>query len=286
MPRFRHDGLEMWYATPDAPAPEGATLSDPGPQLTIGLRPANPSNSVAVQYRVDGRGAQNLDALLVSNDYQRDTQHFRARFPTFYAGEAVEYLPIATCAGRRVPGPREALMFPSSFKLNPKPPTRPRPEVSKQIEFPARLEHLVYVRASLAPEPEIIGLTPTGFVVNWPPIGGRLEGPAFQATVIPGGEHETTVRVDGVGVLAVRVSVRTDDNALISFRYTGTVEYGENAIARLRAKDFPRTLPVRTEIRMLTADPRYQWLNRLQCIGVGEVLPAIAFYHYDVYAIC
>ena len=71
--------------------------------------------------------------------------------------------------------------------------------------------------------------------MNWPPVGGRLEGSAFHASVIPGGEHETTVRPDGVGILDVRVSAETDDHALISLRYTGTVDYGADWLDWLRA---------------------------------------------------
>jgi hypothetical protein len=44
-------------------------------------------------------------------------------------------------------------------------------------------------------------------------------------------------------------------------------------------------LPVRSHIRLLTADPRYGRLNRLDCLGVGEVRPRDYLYVYDMYAI-
>ena len=44
-------------------------------------------------------------------------------------------------------------------------------------------------------------------------------------------------------------------------------------------------LPVRTHIRLLTAESRYRWLNRLFCVSIGEVRPAEHIYSYDLYAV-
>ena len=81
------------------------------------------------------------------------------------------------------------------------------------------------------------------------------------------------------------LTVETDDHALVSLRHTGTVDYGHDWVDWLRTGRWPAALPVRKEIRLLTAHPRYQWLNRLQCIGVGEVRPRESFYAYDMYAV-
>ena len=288
--RFTHNGLELWYGTPDTSPPLGDSVPRHGASITVGVRPAASANSVHVRYRVDGDGVHIVSAPLATTDYETRTQYFRADFPTFWSGDLVEYLPVLTCAGRRAPDPTTAASFPSSFQLAAPAPPISTTEHSDATPPPAwlfhpRLEHLVSVAAPLAKQPELIGQTPAGYLVNWPPVGGRLEGSAFHASVIPGGEHETTVRPDGVGILDVRVSAETDDHALISLRYTGTVDYGADWLDWLRAGNWPDTLPVRSEIRMLTAHPRYQWLNRLQCIGVGEVYPRRAFYRYDVYAI-
>jgi Protein of unknown function (DUF3237) len=290
MVQFAHDGLELWYGTPDAPAPDGTTEQRQGVSVTVGVRPANPSNAVSVRYRVDGRGVETVSAPLVANDFQQRTQYFRATFPTFWSGETVEYVPVVSCEGRRTPAPATAGTFPSSFRLSAasaalpasKPPERgnePRPE------FPARLEHLVHVRVPLAREPELIGETPAGFVINWPPAGGTLDGPAFRATVIPGGEHRTIVRTDGIGVLSVSVTIETHDGALVGLRYSGTVDYGADWGARLQRGKWPAVLPVRSHICLLTSDPKYQWLNRLHCLGVGEVRPLEYLYAYDMYAV-
>jgi hypothetical protein len=43
--------------------------------------------------------------------------------------------------------------------------------------------------------------------------------------------------------------------------------------------------PVRSQIRLLIADPKYSWPNRFYCLGVGEVRPPEYLYAYDMYAI-
>jgi hypothetical protein len=293
MVRLAHDGLELWYGTPDAPAPEGTTERREGVSVTVGVRPANPSNAVSVRYRLDGRAVETVSAPLVANEFQARTQYFRATFPTFWSGETVEYVPVVSCEGRRAPDPATASTFPSSFRLSTPSPALPAGPASKppersrgpQAVFPARLEHLVHVRVPLVKAPELIGETPAGFVINWAPQSGTLDGPAFQATVVPGGEHQTIIRSDGIGALSVSVTVETHDRALIALRYTGTVDFGEDWAARLRLGKWPAILPVRAQIRLLTSDPRYRWLNRLLCLGVGEVRPSELLYTYDMYAV-
>jgi hypothetical protein len=291
MVRLAHDGLEMWYATPDAPAPDGTTEKRQGVSVTVGVRPANPSNAVSVRYRVDERAIETVSAPLVANDLQQRRQYFRATFPTFWSGETVEYLPVVSCQGRRAPGPATASTFPTAFRLGEAstalPPSGPAESPREpRAAFPARLEHLVQVRVSLEREPEVIGETPAGFVMNWAPVSGTLDGPAFHARVIPrpGGEHQTVVRSDGIGILNASVSVRTHDRVMITLQHSGIVDFGEDWGGRSPLR-LPSVLPVRTHISVLTADPKYRWLNRLYCLCVGEVRPPQQLFAYDMYAV-
>jgi hypothetical protein len=232
---------------------------------------------------------QVLKAPLVASDHPNRTQYFRATFPTFWEGEQVEYMPILSCAGRRAPDPSTASGFASSFRLEGTPTVLRGRDQGARAEarpaFAARLEHLVYARVPLVREPEIIGQTPAGYIVNWPPTSGTLEGPAFRATVIPGGEHQTVVRSDGIGIVSASVTAKTHDGGLIDIHHAGIVDYSEDWAERLRLGRWPPSLPVRTHIRLLTADPRYAWLNRLACFSVGEVRPAEPLFHYDLYAL-
>ena len=44
-------------------------------------------------------------------------------------------------------------------------------------------------------------------------------------------------------------------------------------------------MPVRTGVRLLTEHRKYQWLNRLQCVGIGQVVLSQLLYAYDLYAL-
>ena len=48
---------------------------------------------------------------------------------------------------------------------------------------------------------------------------------------------------------------------------------------------WPVRAPTRTTPRLHTAHPSYRWLNRLQCMGIGEVRMTELTYTYDLYAL-
>src|ERR1700722_9485707 len=57
--KLTNDGLSLWYGTPDAPAPgDGGIVPRSGASLVVGVHPANPTNAVRVQFRVDGGVSQ------------------------------------------------------------------------------------------------------------------------------------------------------------------------------------------------------------------------------------
>lgn len=289
MVQFSHDRLHLWYGTPDAPAPDGTTEPRHGASVTVGVHPPNPSNAVSVRYRVDGRGTETVSAPLVAHDYSAGKQYFKATFPTFWSGETVEYLPVVSCEGRRAPDPATASTFPSTFRLGVTDAAQRAgmhtPPQGSPAVFTARLDHLAHVDVSLVERPELVGETPAGYVVNWPPVRGTLAGPAFRATLIPGGEHQVIIRPDGIGALSVSVTVETHDGALILVRYSGTADYGEDWSRRATEESWPAVLPIRSQVRLLTCDARYRWLNRLHCLGVGEVRAGDFSYVYDMYAV-
>jgi hypothetical protein len=101
--------------------------------------------------------------------------------------------------------------------------------------------------------------------------GGRFEGPRLKATVqTPAGDWITN-RADGSYRLDVRLTLKTDDGALILVTYNG-IGQTTNAGASLRAAPL-----------FETGDSRYAWLTRLQAVAVGErVGTAVS---YDIYAL-
>jgi hypothetical protein len=294
-----NEGPRLWYGTPDAPAPDGVEEGRSGVSVVIGVKPARPGNAVSVRYRVDGGQVQRRRARLTRTDFERGIQYFRADFPPFWSGKLVEYLPMLTVAGRPVGDPALASTFPSSFRLGARPvevvSTRPangRISVSAPqptARFPFTMDYLATAAVPLRTSPEVIGPTPEGFKLNWYPVpGGVFVGPAFRATVGIEGEHNMVFRPDGVGVISVRVTVETDDGALLSVSYSGLLELGEPAFRQVLSGDFahlPASISVRTAPRVLTTHPKYLWLNHLQYVGVGELRLVELIYTYDLYAV-
>lgn len=132
-----------------------------------------------------------------------------------------------------------------------------------EIEF----EFLFEARVTLG-EPQMIGATPEGFRMTVPVAGGRFEGPALSGEVVPfSGADWSRIRPDGSGALDVRMTLRTDDGALIHVHWHGIMSFPPEAEAY--ALDFAKPddplgadrYYFRASPRFETADPRYAWLN-------------------------
>jgi hypothetical protein len=106
---------------------------------------------------------------------------------------------------------------------------------------------------------EDVGETPHGTVSIFPVTGGSFEGDRLRGKVVAGGGDWVTVRADGTLELDLRVTLETDDGALIYMTFTGV---------RDDPSHYFRTLP-----RFETAASQYAFLNRLLAVGVGEVFP-------------
>ena len=106
---------------------------------------------------------------------------------------------------------------------------------------------------------EEIGSTPHGKLSIFPVTGGSFEGERLRGKVLAGGGDWVTARADGTFELDLRVTLETDDGALIHMTFTGM---------RDDANLYLRTLP-----RFETAAPKYAFLNRLLAIGTGDIRP-------------
>jgi hypothetical protein len=290
--QLANDGLVLWYGTPDAPAPGDMEQASTNVTVTVGVQPPGPSNVVSIHYRVDGGALRVLRAVHLRTDYARRTQYFRARFPDFWNGEQVEYVPVLTCAGRSVPGPAHLTELPSVFHVPPRaaqPRSRAEPRGSPLRQPLARfsfdLEFVAQVTVRLRNQPEIIGSTPAGYVASWYPEAGEVQGPRLSARVLTEGTHSLTVQPDGIGLVQVEVSLKTDDDALIRASYNGITDLGVDGYASIVQGEWPTAPRIRVVPRFLTAASRYAWLNRLQCAGFGELRPMELIYAYDLYAL-
>src|SRR5215212_4010833 len=146
------------------------------------------------------------------------------------------------------------------------------------------LEHLFSYTVNLD-QPEVIGPVPEGVLVNFHVTGGEVNGPKVYGKLRPVGADWLTIRTDGVGILDVRATIETREEALIYITYTGVGDLGEDGHEKFLRGELPPTIPVRTIPRMQTVHPEFQWLNRLQCLGIGEIDTENLEVSYDVYAV-
>lgn len=122
-----------------------------------------------------------------------------------------------------------------------------------------RTRPLLMLRLTTAPT-QNIGAGPHGARVTYPIIGGSFEGERLRGRVLPGGADWTVIRPDGVVELDLRITLATDDGALVHMTFEG-----------IRDDAAPGAPYFRTLPRFETAEPKYSFLNRLLAVGVGEI---------------
>jgi hypothetical protein len=118
---------------------------------------------------------------------------------------------------------------------------------------------LITLRLTTAPIQDI-GATPHGARVTFPVTGGSFEGERLRGKVLPAGDDWTVKRADGVIELDLRITLETDDGALVHMTFAG-----------IRDDAAPGAPYFRTLPRFETAAPKYAFLNRLLAVGVGLI---------------
>lgn len=95
--------------------------------------------------------------------------------------------------------------------------------------------------------------------------GGSFEGPKLKGEVLPGGGDWFLTRPDGIGVLDVRIVLKTDDGELIYMIYNGLLKRSKPGAP----PDWLRTAPT----FQTSTTGKCAWLNGVQAIGEGEAVP-------------
>jgi hypothetical protein len=286
--KLTHDGLSIWYGTPDAPAPfDQEVVGRDGVSLVVGVSPANPTNSVSVQYRVDRGFVQSVPGAEVHLDQNRDAQYFVVRFPSFTSGNCVEYWPLLHCGGRQVPGAHQR--FPrSAFHLAAKtaaatakrpaeqvPRSRlPAPELTFMADIGVRLARIDYV-----------GDTPEGMRIDFYANEGRVSGPGIRGRLVPGAVDHMHVRRDGMGIVNVHLVIALEDGAQLDVEQTGSVDFGPDGYAKALAHRLPSRNAVVVNARIATGNPKYLELNRQEYLAIGETDLDALIVDYQLYAV-
>ena len=93
------------------------------------------------------------------------------------------------------------------------------------------------------------------------------------------------IRPDGVGIAEIAALIKPDGGGIILTEYSGIVDFGPDGYRQLAAGSGPKRAPLRFAPRYLTKASSLDWMNRLQCFGVGEVNLERYLVEYDLYAL-
>lgn len=132
------------------------------------------------------------------------------------------------------------------------------------------LAHLCDLTVELA-TPLELGPSPRGRRRIIPIVGGTVAGERLRGRILHLGADWQTILADGTAELDTRYSIETHDGALIDIRNFGYRHGPPEIVAALARGEpvDPSLYYMRTQPRFETGDERYQWLNRLICVGTG-----------------
>ena len=141
---------------------------------------------------------------------------------------------------------------------------------------------LMTVNIIAAPQQKL-GAVPYGIRSFVPVAGGDFEGPRLRGRILPGGGDWLLLRSDGVLELDLRITLETDDRALIYMTFQGMRHGPPDAITALSRGEVvdPALYYFRTVPRFETSAEAYAFLNRIVTIGVGETRPDGAVHRID-----
>jgi len=141
---------------------------------------------------------------------------------------------------------------------------------------------LMTVRITAGP-PQKLGTVPHGVRTIVPVTGGEFEGPRLRGRLLPGGGDWLLLRSDAVLELDLRITLETDDHALIYMTFQGLRHGPPDVIAALGRGEIvdPATYYFRTLPRFETASEKYAFLNRIVTVGAGETRPDGAIHRID-----
>jgi hypothetical protein len=119
--------------------------------------------------------------------------------------------------------------------------------------------------------------------------GGWAKGPKINGTIMRPTADWLRVMPAGNARLDVRLTLKTDDGALIYVTYNGIISHTKESWDRLMKGEVLTSQDhyFITAPTMQTSSPKYAWLNHVQCVGkVVEVkLGEGSYVKYDIYVV-
>ena len=107
-----------------------------------------------------------------------------------------------------------------------------------------------------------------------PIIGGTVDGPGINGTILNLGADWQTIFEGGTAELDTRYAMETDDGALIEIINYGFRHGPPEVIRAIAAGEEvePADYYMRTHARLETGDGRYAWVNDMLFVGTGARL--------------
>jgi len=132
------------------------------------------------------------------------------------------------------------------------------------------VEHLFTLDVEVAEGMRVVKGGPQGTRIIAQVAGGTFNGERLRGSIVPPGGDWVTARTDRSVQLDVRLTLVTDDDAVILMQYKGIAE--------------PNLGVARSAPQFETGDDRYLWINNVQGVGVGTLHPEGGV-TYEVYSL-
>jgi hypothetical protein len=292
MTEYSEKGLILRWDAPDLVASD---RQDQGPRVVVAARPAHPSNVVTAVYTVDGGAERIARGYRLHPSPRADGEEwFGVDVPPQTDGAQIAIVPILSCSGREA-DPRRGgfaltpLLTPPRQQSAPRAPRADtsgpaRVTPSHLARFAFEPEFLFRVTAPVDRDEDPVGETPDGLRMKFLlSSGGYVQGPALTGDILPLGGDWMRIRPDGIGIAQINALIHPVGGGIVLTEYSGVVDFGPDGYRLLAAGGGPKRASLRFAPRYLTSEPRLSWLNRLQCLSVGEVDLERYLVEYDLY---
>jgi Protein of unknown function (DUF3237) len=264
----------------------------PGGHLALPIEAAlgHPSDIVDVLYRLDGGIPRIAHAARTIARGLTGLQAFVAQLPSPAAGQSLDYRAELRRAGQLLAAVPEDGSWRSFTAADERvaPPAEPQPASFPEYDtagtprFTYGLEFMGALTVQL--RAEVMGHTPEGYRVNFFVVHGEAHGPRLNGTVRPEGGDWMCIRPDGVGEVDIKITYETPDGALLLEQSGGVFDLGPQGYADVVAGVYRGAPPFFATPVYVTADPRWKWINSLQCFGFGRVVLEHLRVECDIYA--
>jgi hypothetical protein len=134
-----------------------------------------------------------------------------------------------------------------------------------------RLAHLMDLTGRVYSPYVNAGKGPFGTRYIYNGAGGRFAGPGLKGRVLPGGGDWQLVDANGTMRLDIRVTLETDDGAVIFMNSTGVARSHRSPNAPQGHSADADSMYIMSTPRFETGDERYQWLNDFVHVAEGEL---------------